>query len=65
MEMIKRKCFVRRDNLTDSDIQKIVDQQGYSHKHNSRSGEDAFSKALRGSKRFLKAHGYIEDKEEQ
>jgi len=63
--MIKRKCFVRKDNLTEADIHRIVDQHGYSHKHNSRSGEDAFSKVLRGSKRFLKAHGYIEDMKEQ
>lgn len=59
------KCVVIREKLTEEDIIRIRNDQKNTSTQNCRIGEEsAFSKALKGSKLYLKAQGFISDSEE-
>lgn len=59
------QCVVVRKNMTSDEMANIRDNQQNTAAQNNRDGdESAFSKALRGSKIYLKAQGYIDETEE-
>ncbi len=58
--MKKRKCIVIREEMSEKDILSTRSKQKNTATQNSRNGKQtAFSKALNGSKLYLKAQGYI------
>lgn len=61
-EKKNNSCRVIEREVTEQDIEKILDSQENTVTENDRIGEDdAFNLALEGSKIFLKEHGYIEE----
>lgn len=59
------KCIVVREELTAEDIMNIRSNQQNTSTQNCREGEEtAFAKALKGSKIYLKAQGFISSSEE-
>lgn len=58
------KCVVIRDEISTSDILNMRNEQQNTSTQNSRGGEEtAFSRALNGSKIYLRAQGYIDNSE--
>lgn len=65
-KMAEKLCSVIKEDISLEDISKITKQQSNTTSPNDRIGdEDAFTKALNGSKIFLKAQGYIEKESEE
>ena len=63
--MKKGKCVVVRPELSVEDIISIRNSQNNTATQNNRKGNvSAFSKALRGSKLYLKTQGYLKSTEE-
>ena len=63
--MKRGHCVVVRKNMTSDEMACIRMSQQNTATQNSRDGEEtAFSKALRGSKIYLKAQGFINETEE-
>ena len=63
--MTKKLCTVVADEISLEEIRAINEQQLNTVSQNTRNGnERAFSKALDGSKMYLKAQGFIAESEE-
>lgn len=62
---MSRKCTVIVQDITDDDIDRILNNQKNTASLNERRGsKSALSKALDGSKRYLKTQGFTEASEE-
>jgi len=60
----KGTCIVEDDEMTLEEIAQIMASQGNTGTPNERNGsESAFDVALRGSKVYLEAHGFLSEEE--
>lgn len=60
-----RRCKVVKRNLTIQEVKNILNNQNNTARPNNRDGEEnAFKKTLKGSKKYLKHNGLINDEEE-